>query len=253
MFSIITDPIAQLLQFFTQTTGDLGWAIILLTISIRLALVPLTLPGQKKQNETRLKMQKIKPQLDKLKEKYKDDKVKLSQAQMDLYKEHDINLFSIGSLLPLVQIVFLIALYHVLLDQLGALEIHPIFFGLDLVEKDSTFILPVLAAGLQLILSIMILPGLEKHDVVPEKSTKKSLKKLNEKETDQQEMMESIQQQMVFIFPVITGVFAAQFPAGVALYWVATTLFSIVQQYFVSGLGGLEKYLKYLPIPALKK
>lgn len=243
MFSIITGPIAQLLQFFTQTTGDLGWAIVLLTLVIRTALIPLTLPGQKKQHETRKKMKAIQPKLDKLKEKFKDDKVKLSQAQMDLYKEHDIQLFSLGSLLPLVQIIFLIALYRVLLNELGGLEVHPIFFGIDLVEKDSTYILPVVAGLLQLVLSVMILPGLEKHDVVPEKSKKKSLKKLNEKETDQQEMMETVQQQMVFIFPVITGVFAAQFPAGVALYWVATTLFSIVQQYFVSGLGGLEKYL----------
>ncbi len=242
-FAFLTEPLAQLLAYLTMTTGSLGWAIILLTIIVRLAMVPITVPGMRQQFDTRRKMKKIQPKLNKIKAKYKDDAVKLSQAQMELFKEHDIKLFSLGSLLPLVQIVFLIALYHVLLREIGALETHPIFFGIDLANRGGSFILPILAAGSQLILSVMILPGLEKHDVVPDNSKKKAVKDLNEKETDQQEMMESIQQQMVFIFPVITGILAYQFPAGVALYWVTTTVFSIVQQYFISGFGGLEKYL----------
>ncbi|MCD8507012.1 YidC/Oxa1 family membrane protein insertase [Candidatus Woesebacteria bacterium] len=199
-FAFITEPIAQLLFYLTQTTGNLGWAIILLTLIVRGAMIPITVPGQRQQFATRKKMKKIQPKLNALKEKHKDDAVKLSKAQMDLYKEHDIKLFSFASLLPLVQIVFLIALYHVLLRELGALETHPIFFGIDLASRDTTYILPVVAAALQLIMSIMILPGLEKHDVVPDKSKKKALKELNEKETDQQEMMEAVQQQMVFIF-----------------------------------------------------
>src|SRR5690606_15711991 len=127
-FSIITGPIAQLLDFFIQSTGDLGTAIILLTITVRVALVPFSVPGQKKQFETRLKMKKIQPKINALKEKYKDDKVKFSQAQMDLFKEHEIQLFSWSSLLPFVQLIFLIALFYVLRDKIGAVTDHPVFF-----------------------------------------------------------------------------------------------------------------------------
>ena len=63
------------------------------------------------------------------------------------------------------------------------------------------------------------------------------------KTEDVQDMAETMQQQMLFIMPVMTGILALSFPSGLALYWVATTVFSIVQQYFVSGWGGLSKYL----------
>lgn len=249
----VSEKFFQLLELLYATTGNLGIAIILLTLIIRAAMLPLTLPGQKKQIENRDKMKKLKPKLDAIKKKYKDDKVKLSQAQVDLFKEHDIQLFSLSTLLPFVQIFFLIALYQVLINYLGnGAGIDATFLGFHLVEKDSTYILPVIAAALQLVLSVMILPGIEKHDVVSNTSKKKAVKELNDKEQDQQEMAESIQQQMVFILPIMTGFFASQFPAGVALYWIASTVFSLVQQYFISGLGGLEKYLRFLPMISRK-
>lgn len=244
MFSLITEPMYFLLNWSFQLTGSLGIAIVFLTIIIRTALIPLTVPGQKKQHETRIKMKEIQPEISKLKKKFKNDKIKLSQAQMDLFKKHNIQLFSFATLLPLVQIVFLIALYHVLLNFLGNDEItgRAFFFGVNLVEKDGTFILPIIAGATQLILSVMLLPGLEKHDVVANKSKSKAQQKLNEKETDQQDMAEALQQQMLYIFPFVTVLFASQFPSGIALYWIVATVFSAVQQYFISGLGGLEVY-----------
>lgn len=248
MFSLLTTPLHDILVFFAQSTGDLGVAIVLLTLVVRLALVPLTVPSQKQQLKNRDRMRALKPRLAELKKKYKDDKVKLNQAQVDLYREHNIQLFSWSTLLPFVQIIFLIALYNVLLTYLreSPVDTFSATVGLDLTVPDPTYVLPILAGGLQLILSAMLLPGFEHHDVVEEKADvkkknkKKSLKsELNEDETDMQEQAEQMSQQMLFIMPIITGFFAAKFPAGVALYWVATTLFSLVQQYFISGPGGL--------------
>lgn len=246
--NFISAPIAAILEFLYTMTGSLGWSIILLTILIRALLLPLVVPSMKKQVENRKKLKALKPQIDKLKQKFKADPMKLSQAQMALYKENNITLFSWGILLPFVQIIFLIALYQVLMRFLNGDSgvAYPIFYGFNLVEKDSTYILIGLSVVSQLVLSVMLLPGLDRPDVVPDNSKSKKIQKANEKETDQQEMAEQVSQQMLFILPIMTGFFAFNFPSGVVLYWIATTIFSIGQQYFISGWGGLEKYLPFL-------
>lgn len=240
--NLITQPIHFLLENLYVMTGNLGWSIILLTIIVRGALIPLTYPSQKQQLKNRDKLKKLKPELAKLKKKFANDKVKLSQAQMELYKQHDIQLLSWSTLLPFVQIIFLIALYSVLNRFLKESGLESYFFGLNLLEKDKTYFMPVLAGALQFIMSLMILPGVEKHDVVPDNSSKKAVKELNEKEQDQQEQAEAVMQQMMYIMPLMTVVFSLNFPSGVVLYWIVTTIFSIVQQYFISGWGGLNKY-----------
>ncbi len=246
--NLITAPIAAILDFLLTATGSLGWSIILLTIIVRTLLLPLVMPSMKQQVANRKKMVALKPEIAKLKKKYAKDPMKLSQAQMELYKEHNIKLFSWGILLPFVQIFFLIALYQVLLRFLNgdSSSINHLFYGIDLVERDSTYILIALSVLSQLFLSIMIMPGIDRPDVIPDNSKSPKVQKANEVETDQQEMAESISQQMLFIMPFMTGVFAFSFPAGLVLYWVATTFFSIVQQYFISGWGGVAKYLPFL-------
>lgn len=247
--NFITEPIANILQFLFSMTGSLGWSIILLTIIIRTLLVPLVVPSMKQQVVTRKKLKAIKPELAALKTKFKNDPMKLSQAQMELYKKNDIKLFSWGILLPIVQIVFLIALYQVLLNFLnGNLGLESLlFYGINLAERDSSYVLIALSVLTQLFLSLMILPGVsERPDVIPDNSKSKKIQKLNEVETDQQEMAETITQQMLFFMPIMTGFFAFTFPSGVVLYWIATTVFSVVQQYFISGWGGVEKYIPWL-------
>jgi YidC/Oxa1 family membrane protein insertase len=143
----------------------------------------------------------------------------------------------------------LIVLYQVLVEFLAQSEIHgiqinPSFLWLQLNHPDPTYILPVLAGVTQLILSLMIAPGAEKTDEVPNQSKKKKVQEENKKEEDFAEMAQSMQQQMIFIMPVMTGILALQFPAGLSLYWVITTLFSIGQQWYVSGWGGLVMYLQ---------
>jgi len=243
--SPVVDPILHVLVWLYQAGGNnLGFAIIAFTILLRAILVPLSLPALKSQK----KMQKIKPYLSKLKAEFGHDKMLLQQKQMELYKEHDINPLS-GCIPYLLQFGILIVLYnalnHVLhTPQVFGITIQTQFFGLNLVKPDPSYILPILSGVTQLVLSLMVLPGVEHHDIVSDESKNPAVQKVNAKETDVQEMAESVQKQMVFMMPVMTGFFALNFPSGLAMYWVVTTLFSIGQQYVVSGWGGVAYYFK---------
>jgi YidC/Oxa1 family membrane protein insertase len=236
---ILVTPIYELLKFLTVTTGNFGIAIILLTLIIRSLLSPLSLPTIKSQK----KIRDIKPELDKLKKLHKDDKAKLQVAQMELYKKHNINVMS-GCLPQILQLVILIALYGVLQSFVGkataeGFTINTAFLGLDLSKPDPTRIIPILAAVSQLVMSIMLLPGKEKHDLIPDDVKGKKLKEANKKEAGEQEMAESMQRQMVFMMPLMTGWIALSFPAGLGVYWIVTTVFTIAQQWVVAGPGGL--------------
>jgi YidC/Oxa1 family membrane protein insertase len=163
---------------------------------------------------------------------------------MELYKQHNINPLS-GCLPYILQLVVIIALYSVLRNFVpDALKqgfiIQTKFLGLDLSKSDPTRVIPVLAAATQLILSLMILPGKEHRDLIPDTVKSKKLKELNKKEENTAEMAETMQKQMVFMMPLMTGWIALGFPAGLGLYWVITTIFSIVQQWAITGPGGLE-------------
>lgn len=224
-----------------KITGDLGVSIIALTFILRSILVPLTLPSLKSQQ----KMKEMKPEIDKLKKKYKDKKV-LQQKQLELYQKYNVNPLA-GCIPQLVQLGVLIFLYQALISFLNntthqGIEINTAFFWMDLALPDPKFILPILAAGSQFILSLMLAPGAEVRDIVPNDSKLKKVKEANEKEEDTAEMAQSMQKQMMFIMPIMTGFIALKFPSGLALYWVASTVFSVIQQYFVSGPGGLTLY-----------
>lgn len=251
LFSTLKLPVFELLKFLSIQTGNLGVAIILLTILIRAALVPLTLPTLKSQQ----KMKVLKPEIDALKKKHKDDSKKLQQAQMELFKKHNINPLA-GCIPYIAQFAVLIILYQVLHEvalsgMVEGFAVNTSFLMFDLSKPDHSLIIPVLAAATQLVLSLMILPGAEKHDLIPDNSKNKKIQKENSKETNAQEMAESMQKQMVFMMPIMTGIFAYQFPAGLGLYWISTTVFSIAQQWAVSGPGGLIDVIK--KIKSLKK
>ncbi len=239
--ALLIAPIFEFLKFLTITTGNFGIAIIVLTVILRTLMIPLSLPQLKSQK----KMREIKPELDKLKAKHGKDAKALQLAQMELYKKYNINPLS-GCLPYILQLVVIIALYNVLSrfvpDSLAqGYNFNTFFLGLDLSKADPTRVIPILAAVTQLFLSLMILPGREQHDLIPETVKTKALKEANKKEAGTQEMADTMQRQMVFMMPLMTGWIALGFPAGLGLYWVVTTVFSIVQQWMVSGPGGLEK------------
>lgn len=243
----ITEPILQALLFLQQTVfqhgaGSFGLAIIALTVVIRAALIPFTLPALNSQKA----MRSLQPKLKELKVKYGDDRTKFAEAQMALYKEYKINPFA-GCLPYLLQFVIVLALYRVIQNFLthgGQETLEAVtFLGFNLTQKDGTFILPVIAGATQFVLALLMAPGANRLDVVPENSTSPVIKALNKEESSQEDMASMMQKQMMFVMPVMTGVFAASFPSGIALYWIASNLVSIVQQVFVTGWGGLEPYL----------
>jgi len=233
MLNFLIEPITALLIFLYSLTGNsFGLAIILLTLIIRGVLVPVTIPSLRSAK----KMQELKPQLDRLKTKHKD-KVKLQQAQLELYKQNGVNPAA-GCLPQIIQLIILIALYQVFIKFInqGVINnqtVNMTFLWLNLSKPDPYYILPIVAGLSQLVFSLMMRSGLETHVKAPKN------KKEKQKEENSLEMAQSMQQQMVYMMPLMTIIISLKFPSGLALYWVATTLFSAVQQYIISGPGGL--------------
>lgn len=230
--TFLYQPLFQALLFLTRLLGgSLGLAIIALTLILRFFLIPLTLPSLKSAK----KIQDLKPELDKLRTQHGQDKKQLQLAQLELYRQHGINPAA-GCLPNIIQLVILIALYQVFMDFLvkngtaANLNLHFLWFNLS--QPDPRFVLPVIAGVSQLVLSLMLSPAIEHHKETTAQKTE-----------DVQEMAETMQQQMIFILPIMTVVISLKFPSGLTLYWIITTIFSLVQQYFISGWGGLHRYL----------
>lgn len=261
---IFLGPIINLLVLIFQglqllhLPGALGFSIIILTILIRIMVWPF----MTSQIKATKKMADLKPHLDVLKQKHKDDKQALASAQMALYKEHGVN--PAGGCLPaLIQIPVFIALYQSIINILpgsGGNIAHinsllyfpqfklpqaldPNFLGLNLGVKPSEFgsfgvhllLIPILTALLTFIQSKMALPKPVKH--YPSDSPKE------EKEKEgMADSMSQVQSQMVYMMPLMIGYFAFSFPVGLAIYWNTYTIAGIIQQHRVSGWGGMEGY-----------
>ena len=249
-------PIINLLMVFYKAfelmhvPGPLGFAVVALTITIRLLLYPLT----RAQLRSAKQMAALKPHLDALTSKHKDNKSGLQQAQMDLYKEHGVNPAA-GCLPLLIQMPVLIALYNVFNQVLSsgnmetlvsnlntvvytsALRIQSLdlsFFGMSLGVKPSDWqtqgvwllAIPIVTAGLQFWQSKLMMPQVApvdaKHVVIKAKDGKAEVPKVDT-------AME-MQKQMMIITPIMFGMFAFQFPLGLSLYWNVFGLFGIMQQ-----------------------
>ncbi len=222
--------------------GNLGLSIIAMTLLIKGLILPISLPSIKAQK----KMKDLTPKLNKLKNKFKDNSKGLQQAQMELYKKYNVNPLS-GCLPQVIMIIILIGLYRALNtflqnDSMVGQRINTMFLWMDLTSPDPKFVLPILAGLSQIILSTMISPGAEVRDIVSNKSKRKKIQEKNKQEEDMASMANSMQKQMLFFMPLMTAFIATRLPSGLAVYWVVANLFAIVQQYFVSGWGGLKTY-----------
>ena len=215
---ILVYPLLNLLVFFYHYIPDIGAVIILLTVIIRLLL----LPSFHKQLKSQKAMTELQPKLQALKEKYKGDKEAEAKALMELYKEHNVN--PLSSCLPLlIQLPILIALYRVFIQSLNGkdlvgiysfvphlTQINPVFLHFLNLAK-TNMILAVIAGALQYLQARMMLP-------------KKAV-------TDQTTKM--MQYQTLYMLPAVTILLGIRFPAGLMLYWIVTTLFGIGQQYYL--------------------
>ncbi len=224
--TIFYQPIVNLLVFLYNylSFSDIGIAIILLTLVIKLILWPLNSSSIKSQKS----LQDLQPKLDKLKAEYKDDKVGLSQATMNLYKEHKINPFS--SCLPLlIQLPFLFAVFRVFRDGVNTHldlvysfisnpgSIDMISLGLIDLSQPNVY-LAVLAGLAQFWQSKMML------------AKKPPIKTQGAKDENMAAIMSK---QMMYIMPVITIIIGVKLPGGLTLYWFVLTLFTALQQVII--------------------
>lgn len=236
--SWLTDIFTFVMIQLHGLTGNLGLSIVVFTIVLRGILYPLTKSSQVAMNKMRL----LQPELEKLKTKHKKDPKALQAAQLALYQQHKVNPIA-GCIPQVVQLVILIFLYQFFIDFLSHTDTQSIvmntqFFWLDMRYPDSTYILPILAGASQFLLSLMMMP---KVDAAKEKANKQ---KKEAPKSGLADMGQTMQKQMLFMMPLLTVFIALQFPSGLALYWVITTIFSLVQQYKIGGVGGAEKYIK---------
>ncbi len=240
--SWLIDIILQILLWINDLLGNLGLSIIVFTLLFRGLILTFTYKSLKSMK----KIQAMSGEIKALQKQYAKDPQALQLAQMELYKKYNVNPLS-GCLPQLLQIFMLIVIYQVLLKLIGMENLQNVnFLWLNLTQPDPKYIIPILATLTQLFLSIMTLPGGETRDVVPNNSKKKAIQELNEKENDTASMAATMQKQMLFMLPLMTGFIALKLPSGLGLYWVFSTIFSICQQVFISGWGGISIYAQRL-------
>ena len=196
----IAQPLFWILDQIHDWVGNWGWAIIFLTILIKLAFFQLSAASYK----SMANMRRLQPRLVALKERFGDDKTRLNQAMMEMYKKEKIN--PLGGCLPIVvQIPVFIALYWVLLESV---ELRQATFGWwinDLSIPDPYFVLPIIMGATMFI----------QHYLNPAP-------------------IDPVQQKVMMALPLIFTVFFAFFPAGLVLYWTVNNVLSIGQQWVIT-------------------
>lgn len=233
--TILYQPLYNLLIFLAWLVPghSIGWAIIIITVIIRLILLPSSL----KAAHAQARIQALQPKVNQLRKRHKGNSMEMNKAIMALYKEEGVSQF--GACLPLlIQLPILIILYQVFQRGLNAGSLSDLysfvpqidavntgFYGLDLT-KPNLWLLPILAGVTQFVLSKMTMPKTDP----------------NAPNDDPAQMMSK---QMLYIFPIINVFFARIVPSALSLYWVITTVISIFQQWYVN-----ENIKKNIPTQA---
>jgi len=205
--TIVAWPLFAVLQFFHRWSENWGVAIILLTVTIKLLFFPLSAASYK----SMAKMKLVTPRLTKIREMYGNDRAKMNQAMMELYKTEKIN--PLGGCFPIVvQIPVFIALYWVLLAAIELRHAPFIFWIKDLSAQDPYYVLPILMTASMVLQTRM-------NPVPPD----------------------PIQAKVMKFMPFIFSVFFFFFPAGLVLYWLVNNILSIAQQWQIQRLFNRDK------------
>jgi YidC/Oxa1 family membrane protein insertase len=195
----ISMAIFGLMKHIYHLTGNWGWSIVLVTLMIKLLFYKLSETSYR----SMAAMRKMQPKIQALKERYGDDKQKLTQATMELYKKEKIN--PLGGCLPmLVQIPVFLALYWVLVESVELRQAPFILWIHDLSVKDPYYVLPILM-GLTIFIQQKMSPA----------------------------SLDPMQARMMMMLPVIFTALFLSFPAGLVLYWVVNNSLSIIQQWYI--------------------
>ncbi len=269
LLSWLFTPIFQILLILLfglyRLIGDVGLAIVVMTLIMRAVIIPLF----RRQTVSQKRMQLLQPEIREINKRYKGDRAKISEATMALYKDRGVNPAA-GCLPSLLQMVLLIPMYTVIRDGLtnydptamlkvfgnqvipltcpnphnyvngvldkalpcidthvwwlGNLDVGKINVQIPLPLIGGLSVLALVAALLQLIQSRMIMPPAAEQDTSA-----------------------SMQRQTMVLFPLISVVYGGLLPAGLFIYWIVTTIFSIVQQYLIVGFGSLFPLFGWYP------
>lgn len=201
-FTEIAKPMLYSLKFFYKYVGNYGVAIIIITIILKVFFFPLTHKSYKSMKG----MQKIQPEMTKLREKYKDDRDTMNKEVMALYREHKVN--PMGGCLPmLVQIPVFFALYKSLMFSIE-LRHAPFFLWVtDLADKDPYYVTPVIM-GVTMFIQQKMTPS----------------------------QMDPMQQKIMLALPVVFTFMFLSFPSGLVLYWLVNNVLTIGQQMYINKL-----------------
>jgi len=199
-FAFLAKPLFYVLKFFYGLVGNYGWAIIIMTVIIKLLFAPLT----HKQQKSMKRMQKLQPLMTQLKEKHKGDSQKLNAEMMELYKKHKVN--PLGGCLPmLIQLPVFIALYKVLYVAIELRRAPFMWWLTDLSAKDPYYVLPILM-GVSMFLMQKMTPT----------------------------TVEGPQAKMFKFLPVIMVVIFINLPSGLLLYFTVSNLLQMGQQFYIN-------------------
>ncbi|MFB0996724.1 MAG: membrane protein insertase YidC [Porticoccaceae bacterium] len=197
---ILAEPIFKAMKIIHSVIGNWGWTIILLTLAIKLILYPLSAASLK----SMAKMRNLQPQMVRLKELYGDDRQKMSQETMSLYKKEKVN--PAGGCFPmLLQMPVFISLYWVLMESVEIRHAPWIFWIQDLSAKDPYFVLPLIMGA-----SMFLMQKLQPAPTDP------------------------MQAKIMQIMPIAFTFLFMTFPSGLVLYWTVNNLLSMAQQWFVN-------------------
>ncbi|CAA6807338.1 MAG: Inner membrane protein translocase component YidC, long form [uncultured Sulfurovum sp.] len=211
VITFFAKPLFQLLEWFHNLVGNWGWAIVLVTLLIKLVLFPLSYKGM-------MSMQKLKdlaPQMKELKTKYGKDPQKMNMKMMEMYKKEGAN--PMGGCLPmLMQIPIFFAIYRVLLNAVELQGAEWALWIADLSIKDPFYVLPILM-GASMWYQQKLTPNT---------------------------MTDPMQQKIFQWLPVVMTIFFLTFPAGLVLYWLVNNLFTIAQQFVINSAYEKQKAAK---------
>lgn len=254
--TVIYDPMVNfLLWIYTGLggiPGALGLAIVLFTLAIKLVTLPFSVKQMQSMREQQVKQARVKPELDKLKKKYKDQPEEMQKAQMELYRrEGMLNPFNLGCLLTLVPWPIFIGLYSSITSVMGdrpeqladlakhlysfspqlanAVPVNPDFFGLNLSLAPSSIIA---TAPIVAILVVGLVAGSSwlQSKMMPTASA-----------AGADPQAAQMTQSMTLMMPMMIGFFSWGLPAGLSIYWLVFNVVGIVQQYLMNGAGSLFK------------
>ncbi|HVY63470.1 MAG TPA: membrane protein insertase YidC [Gammaproteobacteria bacterium] len=204
--TLIAHPMFLLLSFIERWVNNWGWAIVIVTMMIKLVFYKLTATS----GRSMAKMRRLAPRIKALQETYKDDRQALSQKMMELYKREKVNPAA-GCLPIVIQMPFFFAFYWVLIESVEMRQAPFMLWINDLSSRDPYFVLPLLM-GIAMFLQSRLSPA----------------------------PPDPMQARVMQIMPVAFSVMFAFFPAGLVLYWFTNTLLSILQQWRINQLVARE-------------